>query len=68
MLEIDKDSRLRVKIYDKRDDFDFVNFPFLYGNIPQSPSYWVDVSQIMRYARTATLYDSFLSRSHLLTS
>ena len=31
LLEIDKDSRLRVKIYDKRDDlnYDNVNFPFL---------------------------------------
>ena len=29
------------KIYDKRDDFDFdiVNFPFLDGNVPRSPSY-----------------------------
>ena len=31
LLEIDKDSRLRVKIYDKRDEFNFdiVIFPFL---------------------------------------
>ena len=29
------------KIYDKRDDFNFeiVNFPFLYGDVPRSPSY-----------------------------
>ena len=43
LLEIDRDGRLRVKIYDKRDDFNFdiVNFTFLCGNIPQSPSYGV---------------------------
>ena len=31
------------KIYDKRDDFNFeiVNFPFLYGDVPSSPSYSV---------------------------
>ena len=31
------------KIYDKRDDFDFelVNFPFLDGDVPRSPSYGV---------------------------
>ena len=31
------------KIYDKRDDFDFdiVNFPFLYGDVPRRPSYGV---------------------------
>ena len=68
LLEIDKDSRLRVKIYDKRDDFDIVNFPFLCGNIPQSPSYGVYISQLIRYARASTLYDDFLSRSCRLTS
>ena len=31
------------KIYDKRDDFNFeiVNFPFLDGDVPSSPSYGV---------------------------
>ena len=31
------------KIYDKRDDFKFeiVNFPFLDGNVPRSPSYYM---------------------------
>ena len=57
LLEIDKDSRLRVKIYDKRDDFNFdiVNFPFLCGNIPQSPSYGVYISQLIRYACASTI-------------
>ena len=68
LLEIDKDGRLRVKIYDKRDDFDIVNFPFLCGNIPQSPSYGVYIYQLIRYARASTLYDDFLSRSCRLTS
>ena len=70
LLEIDKDRRLRVKIYDKRDDFNFdiVNFPFLCGNIPQSPSNGVYISQLIRYARASTLYDDFLSRSCRLTS
>ena len=69
LLEIDKDGRLRVKIYDKRDDFNFdiVNFPFLCGNVPQSPSYGVYISQLIRYARASTLYDDFLSRSCRLT-
>ena len=31
------------KIYDKRDDFnsEIVNFPFLDGDVPRSPSYGV---------------------------
>ena len=70
LLKIDKDGRLRVKIYDKRDDFNFdiVNFPFLCGNVPQLPSYGVYISQLIRYARASTSYDEFLSRSCRLTS
>ena len=69
LLEIDKDGCLRVKIYDKRDDFNFdiVNFPFLCGKAPQSPSYGVYISQLIRYARASTLYDDFISRSCRLT-
>ena len=35
------------KIYDKRDNFNFeiVNFPFLDGDVPRSPSYGVYISQ-----------------------
>ena len=31
---IDSDGRLRTKLYDKRNDFNFpiVNFPFIYSN------------------------------------
>ena len=41
------------KIYDKRDDFNFeiVNFPFLDGDVPRSPSYAVYISQLIRFAR-----------------
>ena len=35
-LEIDSEERLRTKLYDKRDDFNFhiVNFPFIRSTIP----------------------------------
>ena len=41
------------KIYDKRDDlnFEIVNFPFLHGDVPRSPSYGVYISQLIRFAR-----------------
>ena len=41
------------KTYDKRDDFNFeiVNFQFLIGNVPRSPSYGVYISQLIRFAR-----------------
>ena len=40
LLNIDSDGRLTTTLYDKRDDFDFaiVNFPFLYSNVPLSPT------------------------------
>ena len=39
------------KIYDKRDDFNFeiVNFSFLNGDVPRSPSYGVYISQLIRF-------------------
>ena len=45
-----------IKIYDKRDDFNFdiVNFPFLDGDVPRRPSYGVYRSQLIRFARSST--------------
>ena len=44
------------KIYDKRDDIDFVieNFPFLDGYVPRSTSYRVYISQLIRFARVSS--------------
>ena len=69
-LSYDRDERVQVKLYDKRDDFSFniVNFPFLSSNIPQTSAYGVYVSQLIRYARASSAYSDFLVRSRLLTS
>ena len=69
-LNFDTQERLQVKLYDKRDDFNFpiVNFPFLCSNIPASPAYGVFVSQLIRYGRACSSYDDFVHRSRLLTS
>ena len=55
-----------TKIYDKRDDFDFeiVNFPFLDGDVPRSTSYGVYISQLIRFVRAST---DFNTRNKLLT-
>ena len=68
-LSYDRDKRLQVKLYDKRDAFNFniVNFPFLSSNIPQYPAYGVYVSQLIRYGRASSAYGDFLVRSRLLT-
>jgi hypothetical protein len=49
-LEIDSEGRLRMKLYDKRDDFNFpiVNFPFICSNIPAAPAYGVYISHMIK--------------------
>ena len=68
-LYIDNDRRLKSKLYDKRDDFNFpiVNFPFLSSNIPTSPAYGVYISQLIRYSRACDIYSDFLTRAKLLS-
>ena len=58
------------KIYDKQDDFNFeiVNFPFLDGDVPRSPSYGVYISQLIRFARVCSGVDDFNNRNLFLTS
>ena len=53
------------KIYDKRDDFnlEIVNFPFLDGDVPHSPSYDVYISQLIRFARVCSNTDDFNNRN-----
>ena len=52
-LEIDSEGRLRTKLYDKRDDFNFpiVNYLFICSNIPAAPAYGVYISQLIQYSR-----------------
>ena len=68
-LEIDSDGRLKTRLYDKRDDFNFpiINFPFLCSNIPAAPAYGVYISQLIRYSRACISYHDFLDRGLLLT-
>jgi hypothetical protein len=68
-LEIDSKDRLRTKLYDIRDDFNFpiVNFPFICSNIPAASAYGVYLSQMIRYSRTCGSYQDFRDRGLLLT-
>ena len=58
------------KIYDKWDDFnlEIVNFPFLDGDIPRSPSYGVYISQLIHFARVCSYVDDFNKRNLFLTA
>jgi hypothetical protein len=42
-MEIDSEGRLRTKLYDKTDDFNFpiVNVPFICSNIEAAPEHEV---------------------------
>jgi hypothetical protein len=68
-LEINSEGRLKTKLYEKRDDFNFpiVNFPFICSNIPAAPAYGVYLSQLIRYSRACGSYQDFLDRGLLLT-
>ena len=58
------------KIYDKHDDFDFdiVNFPFVDGDFPHSTSFWVYISQLIRFARVSSHVADFNARNKSLTA
>ena len=53
------------RLHDKRDDFDFeiVNFPFLSGFVPRSPSYGIYISQLIRFARVCSNVGDFNNRN-----
>ena len=63
-------GKIKTKIYDKRDDFDFTitNFPFLDGDVPLAPSYGVYISQLVRFARVCSTLDDFNERNLTITS
>ena len=62
------DGFVKTKIYDKRDDFDIVNFPFLDGAIPRSTSYCVYISQLIRFVRVSSHVDDFNTGNMVLTT
>ena len=61
---LDDSGQLSIKIYDKRDDFNFkiINFPNFCNTIPASPAYGIYISQLIRYARANSNYSDFLKR------
>ena len=54
----------------KSNDFDFeiVNFPFLDGDVPRSPSYGVYISQLIRSVRVCSNNDDFNNKTLFLTA
>ena len=59
---------VKTTIYDKRDDFDIMNFSFLDGDVPRSTSYGVYISQLIRFARVSSHVNDFSTRNKVLTA
>ena len=55
-------------VFDKRDDFDIVNFPFLDGDVPCRSSYVVYISQYIRFARVCSHMIGLNARNKSLTA
>ena len=64
------DGFVSCKIYDQRDDFDFeiVNFPFFDGDVPRAASYYVYISQLIRFARVFIHVTDFNTHNKLQTA
>ena len=60
------DGFVSSKMDDKRDDFDFLKFPFLHGNIPRATSYRVYMSQLIRFAIVSSHVVDFNTRNQIL--
>ena len=68
---IDSGGKLSTRLYDKRNDFPIVNFPFLSGNIPSGNipsglSFGVYIEQLIRYAQCCSHYEDFRYRHKFL--
>ena len=64
------ESSIHTSVYDKHDDFGFpiVNFPWLSGDVPRLPSYGINISQLVRFARCGTSVFDFHSKNLQITS
>jgi len=63
-LEIDSEWRLRTKLYDKGDHFNFfiVNFPIYVATFQTESAYRVYISKLIRYSRACGSYQDYLDR------
>ena len=59
---------ISTKIYDKRDDFNMVNFPFLDGDVLCATYYGVYISQLIHFARASSQASDFNNWNKILTA
>ena len=54
-------GKFRMKLYDKRDDYKFkvFSYPYLDGNIPETRSYGIFISQLVRFCSVNSTFIGF---------
>ena len=67
-MRIDIFFKIRFSLKSNDSDFEIVNFPFLDGDVPRSPSYGVYISQLIRFARVCSNIDDFNNRTLFMTA
>ena len=67
-MRIDIFFKIGFSLKSNDSDFEIVNFPFLDGDVPRSPSYGVYISQLIRFARVCSNIDDFNNRTLLVTA
>ena len=67
-MRIDIFFKIGFSLKSNDSDFEIVNFPFLDGDVPRSPSYGVYISQLIRVARVCSNIDDFNNRTLFMTA
>ena len=67
-MRIDIFFKIGFSLKSNDSDFEIVNFPFLDGDVPRSPSYCVCISQLIRFARVCSNIDDFNNRTLFMTA
>ena len=67
-MRIDIFFKIGFSLKSNDSDFEIVNFPFLDGDVPGSPSYGVYISQLIRFARVCSNIDDFNNRTLFMTT
>ena len=67
-MRIDIFFKIGFSLKSNDSDFEIVNFPFLDGDVPRSPSYGVYISQLIRFARVCSNIDDFNNRTLFMTA
>ena len=67
-MRIDIFFKIGFSLKSNDSDFEIVNFPFLDGDVPRSPSYGVYISQLIRFVRVCSNIDDFNNRTLFVTA